>query len=118
MYSDPQSVTVSGAAKSLARTGSTENGGKFATSDRSYQMSVSHSYGKRSRHTIRLQFDSLIANPLVAGQNVNSSISTYLVVDTPNGYDTASAKAVVDGFLANLTASTGANVTKLLGGES
>jgi hypothetical protein len=117
MFSDPQAVTVSGSAKSLNRTGSTENGGKFATADRSYQMLVSHAYGKRTRHTIRLQFDSLIANPLVSGQNVQNSISTYLVVDTPNGYDTATAKAVVDGFLANLTASTGANITKLIGGE-
>lgn len=118
MYSDPQSVTVSGSAKSLARTASTENGGKFATSDRAYQMSVAHQYGKRTRHTIRLQSDSLVANPLVSGQNVNASMSTYLVVDTPAGYDTVTAKAVVDGFLANLTASTGANITKLLGGES
>lgn len=118
MYSDPQSVTVSGNAKSLARTGSTENGGKFATSDRAYLMTIAHQYGKRTRHTIRLQSDSLVANPLVSGQNVNQSMSTYLVVDTPAGYDTATAKAVVDGFLANLTASTGANITKLLGGES
>ena len=117
MYSDPQTVTVSGSAKTLNRTSSTENGGKFATADRSYQMSVIHSYGKRTRHTVRLQFDSLVANPLVTGQNVQNSISTYLVVDTPNGFDTATAKAVVDGFLANLSATSGANVTKLLGGE-
>lgn len=118
MYTDPQSVTVTGVAKTLNRTGSTENGGKFATADRAYQMSVSHSYGKRTRHTIRLQSDSLVANPLVSGQNVNQSMSVYLVVDTPSGYDTATAKAVADGFLANLSASSGANVTKLLGGES
>lgn len=117
MFSDPQTVTVSGNAKTLNRTNSTDSGGKFATAARDYQMSVIHSYGKRSRHTIRLQFDSLVANPLVAGQNVQSSISTYLVVDTPNGYDTAAAKAVVDGFLANLSATSGANITKLLGGE-
>lgn len=118
MYTDPQSITISGNAKTLARTSSTDNGGKFATADRAHQMSVSHSYGKRTRHTIRLQVDSLVANPLVSGQNVNQSMSTYLVVDVPNGYDTATAKAVVDGFLANLSASTGANITKLVGGES
>jgi hypothetical protein len=118
LFSDPQSITVSGAAKSLARTGTTENGGKFATSDRAYQMSVNHSYGKRTRHQIRLQFDSLTANPLVSGQNVSNSVSTYLVVDTPNGYDVATAKALVDGFLAFLAASSGAAVSKVLGGES
>lgn len=118
MYSDPQSVTISGSAKSLARTSSTENGGKFATSDRTHRMLVSHSYGKRQRHTIRLEVDSVTASPLITGQNVLNSISVYLVADLPNGYDATVAKAAIDGFLANLSASTGANITKLIGGES
>lgn len=118
MFTDPQAVTISGSAKTLNRTGSTESGGRFATADRAHQMSVNHSYGKRTRHQIKLQADTLVANPLVSGQNVSQSMSVYLVVDVPNGYDTATAKAVADGFLANLTASTGANLTKLIGGES
>lgn len=118
MFSDPQSVTISGSAKSLPRTSSTENGAKFATSDRTHRMSVAHNYGRRQRHTIRLEVDSITANPLVAGQNVVNSMSTYLVVDLPVGYDTTTAKAVIDGFLASLSATSGANVTKLIGGES
>lgn len=118
MYTDPQSVTISGSAKTLNRTGSTETGGRFATADRAYQYSVNHSYGKRTRHQVKLQADTLVANPLVSGQNVSQSMSVYLVVDVPNGYDTATAKAVADGFIANLSASTGANLTKLIGGES
>jgi hypothetical protein len=117
MFADPQSVTISGSAKSLSRTGSTEFGGRFATADRAHLMSVNHSYGKRVRHQIKLQVDSLVASPLVSGQNVNQSMSVYLVVDVPNGYDTATAKAICDGFIANLSASTGANLTKLVGGE-
>lgn len=117
MFADPQSVTVSGSAKSLNRTSSTETGGKFATSDRAYKMSVLHSYGRRERHTIRLQYDSLVANPLVSGQNVNQSMTVSFSFDVPPGYDTATAKAVADGFIANLSASTGANLTKLIGGE-
>lgn len=118
MFADPQSVTISGSAKSLARTGSTENGGRFATADRAHRMSVNHTYAKRTRHQIRIDVDTLVASPLITGQNINQSMSAYLVVDVPNGYDTATAKAVVDGFLANLSASTGANITKLLAGES
>lgn len=118
MYTDPQSVTISGSAKSLARTSSTENGGKFATADRNHRMVVTHSYGRRQRHTIRFEVDTTTASPLITGQNVLQSMSTYLVVDVPNGYDTAAAKAVVDGFLANLSATSGANITKLIGGES
>lgn len=117
MFADPQTVTVSGVGKTLNRTASTETGGSFATSDRAYKLKVLHSYGRRERHTFRLQFDSLVANPLVSGQNINQSMTVSVTVDVPPGYDTAAAKAVVDGVLANLTASTGANVTKLIGGE-
>jgi hypothetical protein len=111
-------VTISGSAKSLPRTSSTENGAKFATSDRTHRMSVAHSYGKRQRHTIRLEVDSVTASPLIAGQNVLNSMSVYLVADLPNGFDATVSKAVIDGFLANLSATSGANVTKLVGGES
>lgn len=117
MFSDPQAVTVSGSAKSLNRTSSTESGGKFSTPARDYLMSIAHQYGRRHRHTARLQFDSLVANPLVSGQNVNQSMTALLTIDVPPGYDTATAKAVVDGFLANLSATSGANITKLIGGE-
>jgi hypothetical protein len=34
------------------------------------------------------------------------------------GYTVAEQKAVIDGFLANLQATSGANITKLLGGEN
>jgi hypothetical protein len=45
-------------------------------------------------------------------------MSGALTVDVPPGYDTATAKAVVDSLLANLSATSGANITKLIGGES
>jgi hypothetical protein len=118
VFSDPQSVTISGSAKSLARTSSVENGARFATSDRTHRMSVQHSYGKRQRHTIRLEVDTVTASPLITGQNVLNSASFILTADLPNGYDAATAKAALDGFLANLSATSGANLTKLLGGES
>lgn len=117
MFSDPQSVTISGSAKSLNRTTSTDSGSKFATADRAYRLDLVHTYGRRHRHTARFQSDTLVANPLVSGQNINQSCTVYLTIDVPPGYDTATAKAVVDGVLANFTASSGANITKLLGGE-
>lgn len=118
MLADPQSITVSGSAKSLARTGSSTNAAEYATSDRAYQLSVQHIYGKRTRHQARFKFDSLVANPLVSGQNVNQSMSVMLTIDVPNGYDTTTSKAVADGFIAFLAASTGAAVGKIVGGES
>lgn len=118
MYADPQSVTINAVPVSLARTGSSENSGRFANADRTYRMEVNHQYGRRTRHQIKLSHDSLVASPLITGQNVANSISVYLVVDLPAGYSVTEAKKDVDGFIDFLDASTGANVTKLLGGES
>lgn len=118
-YADPQSITVGGTAASLPRTGSGANGGSFTTSDGKYKIDVSHQYGRRQRRTIRLTEKKISADPLIPSQNSVTSMSTYIVVDTPlNGYTTAEAKAVVDALVAFLAASSGAKVTQLLGGES
>lgn len=114
MFADPQTVTISGSAKTLNKL----DAGDFASSDRAHKLVVNHSYGKRTRHQFKLVVDTLDANPLVSGQFVKSSASYYLVADLPTGYDTATAKAAIDGLLANLSAATGANITKLLSGES
>jgi hypothetical protein len=45
-------------------------------------------------------------------------MSVALTVDVPNGYDAATAKAVVDSLIASLSATSGASITKILGGES
>lgn len=118
-FADPQSVTISGSAKSMPRTSSGADSGKFSTSDRLTELRVSHSYGKRTRHLIRLDDNKIATDPLLAGQSVPVNMSCYLVVDVPLvGYDAAAQKAVVDAFTAYLTASTGAKVTQLLGGEN
>lgn len=118
MFADPITLTVSGSAKTLNRTGTDTDAGAFATSDRAFKVSVSHSYGKRTRRMIKLTSDQLTANPLIAGQNLLQSDSVHVVFDCPNGFDTATAKAHADALFAYLTASSGAAVTKLLGGES
>lgn len=118
MFSDPQTVTVNAIAKSLARTGTGQDTGSFATSDRAYRLSMAHSYGRRTRSTAKLQHDSLVASPLISGQNINQSVSVHIVVDRPAGYDATLLKQDVDGFVAWLAASSGSAVTKLLGGES
>jgi hypothetical protein len=46
-------------------------------------------------------------------------MSTYIVADVPVvGFTITEQKQIIDALTAWLTASTGANVTKLLGGES
>jgi hypothetical protein len=119
MYADPLSVTVAGNAKSLARTGSSMNAGEFQDSTGEFRLSVSHSYGKRTRRTIRLQQNVISADPLLPSVNTRNFAAAYLVVDHPvNGMAVADVKALADAIIAFLAASSGAKVTQLLGGES
>lgn len=117
-YSDPQPVTI-GAVLSLPRTGQGISTGNFTTADGNTKLTVSHAYGKRNRRQVRIDVSKVAPDPLISSQNIRHSMSAYVVVDVPTtGYTVAEAKLVVDGLLGWLSATTGANITKLLGGES
>lgn len=113
---DPQSVTVSGAATSLPRTGLALEEGSFRDNTGQTSLIVRHSAGRRTRHTIKLQKSAIVSDPLVPSQNQNVSYSAHLVVDTPqNGVSLADAVALGNALVLWLTA---ANLTKVVGGES
>jgi hypothetical protein len=118
-YSDPQSITINAVANSLPRVASGVNTGAFSKDDGNVKLSVSHSYGKRTRRQVRVDFSKIAADPLISSTNIKYSMSAYLVVDQPiTGFTVAESKQVIDGFVAWLSASSGANLTKLLGGEN
>jgi len=122
-FADPQSVTISGynggAAVSLPRTSSGVGTGTFNSANGEIVLSVANSYGKRTRRTIRLNQTKTAADALIPSQNTVLKQSVYLVVDTPlNGFSSTEQKAMVDALVAYLTASSGAKVTQLLGGEN
>jgi len=118
-FADPQSVTINAVAISMPRTSSGVNSGVFTSADGNTRQSVSNAYGKRTRRTIRLDSSKVSADPLLPAQNVRLSNSVYLVIDAPvAGYTNTELKQCVDGFLAALTASSGAKITQLLGGEN
>lgn len=118
-FADPQSVTINAVANSLPRISSGVNQGAFSKDDGSVKLSVAHTYAKRTRRTIRLDHSKISSDPLNTAQNQRYSMSAYLVVDVPTtGYTLAEQKQIVDGLVAYLTASTGARVTQLLGGEN
>lgn len=119
MFSDPQSVTINAVAVSLPRVASGENSGGYKSADGNVDMQISHQYGKRSRRRVRLHHQKVAADPLSTGYNKSYDMSCTLVLDTPDvGYTAAEAKYVIDAFIAYLSASSGANITKILGGES
>lgn len=117
--SDPQSITINAVAVSLPRTSSGVNTGSFSSNDGLVRETVSHQYGKRNRHLFRIDHNKVAADPFLSDVNAKYSMSAYVVFDVPPvGYTVVEAKQVVDGFIAQLNASSGALITKILGGEN
>ncbi len=117
-YADPQTVTINAIANTLPRTSSGVNAGVFSKDDGTVKLNVSSAYGKRIRRTARIDHQKYASDPLVSSTNVLRSMSAYIVVDVPiQGYTVAEQKQIVDGLTTWLTATSGSNVTKLLGGE-
>lgn len=118
-YADPQSVTINAVPVSMPRTSSGTNSGVFTSNDSLVKLSVSHSYGARNRRVLRLDHRKVAADPLLSGVNNEYTMAAYVVLDTPKvGYTVTEAKQVADALVAYLTASSGAQITKLLGGEN
>lgn len=117
-FSDPQSITINAVANSLPRTGQGATSGTFTKDDGNVKLTVSHQYGKKNRRMIRVDHRKIAPDPLMPATNTPYTMSVYMVVEVPPaGYTVAEAKQVVDGLTAYLTASSGARITQLLGGE-
>lgn len=119
MLADPQSVTINAVANSLPAIGRGVNTSSYQKDDGNVKLTVSHAYGRRTRRNVRIDFRKIAPDPLISSQNIEFSMSAYLVVDLPpTGFTNAEAKYIVDALTKWLTDSTGANTTKVLGGES
>lgn len=118
MFADPQSVTINAVANSLARVEAGLNRGSFSKDDQTLKMSIQHQLGNTSQRMIRLDRTTLTASPFTAGSSYNVVDSVWLVSRTPKDLTIVQQKQLIDGFLAYLTASSGARITQWLGGES
>jgi hypothetical protein len=118
-FSDPQSVTINAVGQTLPRVSVDTNASTYQKDDATVRLTASHSYGKRKRSLLRLDFQKTAADPLISAQNIVYSMSVQLVVDRPiTGFTVAEQKQIVDAVSGYLTASSGANTTKFLGGEN
>lgn len=118
MLADPQAINVTGTSVNAPRTGAGLNEGVFTSSDGNITLTVSHQFKKRNRHSVRVDLRKVAPDPLNAAQNLNYSMSAYVVMDVPQvGFSTAEIVTCAAGLFTNLTASTNANLTKVVGGE-
>lgn len=120
MFTDPQSVTISGVTTSLPRVSQEGDESRYLSSDGLISLEASHSSTKnRLRHLLRINHAKLAPDPFRPTENVKVSMSNYIVFDVPvAGYSLAEMAAVYAGFKGLYTASTDALINKLLAGES
>lgn len=117
MFTEPQSVTVSGAAKSLPRVAFGDRKGVFENTTTGHRLSISHVNGKRGRSTVRLDITKTAADPLLDGVSRQYSMSCLLILDRPLvGFSQTEVEQNAQGFIDWLD--TAANLTKVAGGES
>lgn len=115
---DPQSITI-GTALTLPRTSTGANSSSYTKDDQTVRFDVAHQYGKRVRRTARVTSNKITTDPLITGQNVRLSASVYVVLDVPvSGFTAAEQKDLLLSISTWLSASTGANSVKLVGGEN
>jgi len=118
--SDPQSVTIGGVANSLPNTGRGLDTAIYTKDDGNVRLRVTHNPGKtRVRRSMRLDFQKIAADPLLAGVNRVESMSAFVNIDVPTiGLTVTEQKDTVKGLIAALTASSDALLIKFIGGES
>lgn len=118
-FADPQTITINAVAQTLPRVSSGVNAGAFKKDDGTVSLSVTHAYGKRTRRVLRVDHSKIAADPLISAQNIKYSMGVQLIIDTPvTGYTVTEAKQIADALVAYLSASSGARITQLLGGEN
>lgn len=116
---DPQSVTVNAGTQTLPRTSVGPNASSYTKDDGTVQLSVSHTYGKRLRRSARVTSNKIAVDPLITGVSMRVSASAYVVLDVPQaGFSAAEQKELLLAIATWLSASTGANAAKLVGGEN
>jgi hypothetical protein len=118
---DPISITLNSVATSLPKTSMVESKSTYTKDDGLVKITVAHQeVGKtKTRRVIRLDTTDVAADPLLAGVNREVPFEAYLVIVAPRvGLTLAAQKDKVTSLLTYVTASSGAVLTKILGGES
>lgn len=119
MFTDPQSVTIAGQAKSMPKISAGDGNSTFRTADETVQMRISHRTSKgRTRRMVRLDQTVIAADPLTAEQDYQTA-GVYFVIDEPKvGFSDQSLIDILTALVAWASASTYANAVKVLGSET
>jgi hypothetical protein len=110
-------VTVNAVAQTLAAISREPMKSQYREDIAEYELVISHQENaKRNRRVVRLNRTTTSPDPFIPAQNVENTVSYYLVIDAPiAGFTNTEMKDDVLGLTGWLTS---ANVLKVLGGES
>lgn len=118
-FSDPQALTVSGTtATSLFETFREGFRTVYSNTEGTLKLAIFHVFGRRNRHNVRDDFAKIAIDP-ISGFNSRVTGSVYLVIDVPkDGFTNDEIKGHVLGLSKWCSDASGANVDRLLGGQS
>lgn len=116
---DPQSVKISGVTTSLPRVSTGDFKSTYESADGNTILKLSTTSSNRKRQVLRLDISKITSDPFIPAQNVEVSMSTYIVIDRPPaGFTNAEALANVLGMMEILTKEESKVAVKLLASES
>lgn len=116
MFSEPQNVVIATVTNPLVRVDMGNRRGVFEDANGN-RLTVSHTFGRRNRHIVRLDKELTAVDPLLDGVSRIYSMSAQLIIDVPPvGFTPATQAANVLGMLD--WAKSGTNLLKVTSGES
>ena len=119
-FTDPQTITINAIAIPAPRQFTGSELGKFTSADGKTVLTIDpRSTAKRNRRTVRLNQEKVTADPLIATTNVRVGDMISFTIDRPKeGYSDAEVLLQASGLISWLTASSNANLIKLIAGEN
>jgi len=121
MLADPQSVTINGAAISLPKTSDTNVSNVYSdlaggTTFYVTQRVINEKQGPRRRASVSITREKIAADVLTAiNKRVQASVTVSFAF--PDGFTQTEIEQTTAGLITWLTASTNANLKKVLAGE-
>jgi len=122
MFADPISATLNTVVTSLPRITVKDASAVYRSANGKYTIKISHQDTKtRTRRLIRFESINGTFTSTLTGTTSSPGVNVYMVIDEPltSSFDDTSdlAKTLCTDFMTWLTASTNANLVKVLGAE-
>jgi len=119
-YTDPQTITVDAVPYTLPRVITGTTVGRFVSADAVREITVDpRGTAKRRRNVGRFFTKRNVVDPLIAGVSTQVQSMVSVTIDRPlTGVTDADVEKDFTGYIAWLTASSNANLKKLIAGEN